>query len=126
MTRLFVTPLDALSLKRTLGRELPLLEFVHGFRYPLAGEFAMKTPLARQVRIPSDWGLEVGLLAEVFRNASPQRVCQVELCDNYDHKHQELSPRRPDRGPTPHGDRHRDLAVPQPGERRACSSTPAS
>jgi glucosyl-3-phosphoglycerate synthase len=97
VTRLFVTPL-ILSLKRTLGRELPLLEFVHGFRYPLAGEFAMKTALARQVRIPSDWGLEVGLLAEVFRNASPQRICQVELCDNYDHKHQDLSPLDPSRG----------------------------
>jgi glucosyl-3-phosphoglycerate synthase len=97
VTRLFVTPL-ILSLKRTLGSELPLLEFVHGFRYPLAGEFSMKTALARQVRIPSDWGLEVGLLAEVFRNASPQRICQVELCDNYDHKHQELSPLDPSRG----------------------------
>ena len=97
VTRLFVTPL-ILSLKRTLKRELPLLEFVHGFRYPLAGEFAMKTALVRQVRIPSDWGLEVGLLAEVFRNASPQRICQVELCDNYDHKHQELSPNDPSAG----------------------------
>ncbi|MBM4337005.1 MAG: glycosyl transferase [Deltaproteobacteria bacterium] len=97
VTRLFVTPL-ILSLKRTLGRELPLIEFVHGFRYPLAGEFSMKTTLARQVRIPSDWGLEVGLLAEVFRNASSQRICQVELCDNYDHKHQELSPLDPTRG----------------------------
>jgi glucosyl-3-phosphoglycerate synthase len=58
----------------------------------------MKTALARQVRIPSDWGLEIGLLAEVFRNASPQRVCQVELCDNYDHKHQELSPLDSSRG----------------------------
>ena len=97
VTRLFVTPL-ILSLKSTLDSELPLLEFVHGFRYPLAGEFAMKTALARQVRIPSDWGLEIGLLAEVFRNASPQRICQVELCDNYDHKHQELSPLDPSRG----------------------------
>jgi glucosyl-3-phosphoglycerate synthase len=97
VTRLFVTPLIR-SLKSTLDRSLPLLEFVHGFRYPLAGEFSMKTALARQVRIPSDWGLEVGLLAEVFRNASPQRICQVELADNYDHKHQELSPFDPSQG----------------------------
>ncbi|MEE8556255.1 MAG: glycosyl transferase, partial [Myxococcota bacterium] len=64
----------------------------------LAGEFAMKVALARQIRIPSDWGLEVGILAEVFRKCSVQRVCQIELCENYDHKHQELSADDPSRG----------------------------
>ena len=58
------------------------------------------------------------MLAEVFRNASPQRICQVELGDNYDHKHQELSAHDPTRGPAPHGGRHRHVADPQPGERR--------
>ena len=96
VTRLFITPLLR-SLKLTLG-PLPLVEFLDSFRYPLAGEFSMKTTLARQLRIPSDWGLEIGTLAEVFRNGSAQRVCQVELCDNYDHKHQELSPDDPTRG----------------------------
>jgi glucosyl-3-phosphoglycerate synthase len=96
VTRLFVTPLLR-ALVAVLG-PLPLLEFLDSFRYPLAGEFAMTATLARQNRIPSDWGLEIGTLAEVFRNASPQRVCQVELCDNYDHKHQELSPLDPTRG----------------------------
>ncbi len=95
-TRLFVTPLVR-ALRQTLG-SLPLLEFIDSFRYPLAGEFALKLDLARQIRIPSDWGLEVGLMAEVLRNASPQRICQVELCDDYDHKHQELSPDDPSRG----------------------------
>jgi glucosyl-3-phosphoglycerate synthase len=38
------------------------------------------------------------MLAEVFRNTAPRAICQSELCDNYDHKHQELSPRDPDRG----------------------------
>jgi glucosyl-3-phosphoglycerate synthase len=96
VTRLFVTPL-LLSLKRTLG-PLPLLEFLDAFRYALSGEFAMKTALVRQVRIPSDWGLEIGIMCEVFRNVSLQRVCQVGLCDNYDHKHQALSPDDPSRG----------------------------
>ncbi|MFQ5697504.1 MAG: glycosyl transferase [Myxococcota bacterium] len=95
-TRLFVTPLLR-SLIETLG-PLPLLQFLDSFRYPLAGEFALKMDLVRQVRIPSDWGLEIGLLAEVFRNCSPHRVCQVELCDRYDHKHQELSLADPMRG----------------------------
>lgn len=96
VTRLFVAPLIR-SLSRTIG-SLPLLEFLEAFRYPLAGEFAMKTALARQIRIPNDWGLEVGTLAEVSRNVSPKRVCQVELCDDYDHRHQELSPDDPSRG----------------------------
>jgi len=91
-----VTPLVR-ALRGTLGH-LPLLEFVDSFRYPLAGEFALSVALARQIRIPSDWGLEVGLLAEVFRNTSLQRVCHVELTDNYDHRHQELSADDPQRG----------------------------
>ena len=96
VTRLFVMPLVR-SLSSTLG-SLPLLEFLSAFRYPLAGEFAMKTALARQIRVPNDWGVEIGTLAEVLRNVSPKRVCQVELCDNYDHRHQELSPDDPSRG----------------------------
>jgi glucosyl-3-phosphoglycerate synthase len=90
VTRLFVTPLLR-SLIRTLGR-LPLLEFLESFRYPLSGEFAIKADLARQVRVPSDWGLEIGLMAEIFRNVSPQRVCQAELCESYDHRHREVLP----------------------------------
>ena len=96
VTRLLVTPLLR-SLRRILG-DLPLLEFLDSFRYPLAGEFGMRTPLARQVRIPDDWGLEIGLMAEVHRNTSPHRACQVELADNYEHKHQDLSPHDPTRG----------------------------
>ena len=38
------------------------------------------------------------MLAEVFRNSAPRAICQSELCANYDHKHQELSPRDPDKG----------------------------
>jgi glucosyl-3-phosphoglycerate synthase len=31
------------------------------------------------------------MLVEVYRNCSPKRICQVELTENYDHKHRELS-----------------------------------
>jgi glucosyl-3-phosphoglycerate synthase len=58
----------------------------------------MKASLARVNRIPSDWGLEVGVLAEVYRNCSPTRTCQVDLADNYDHKHQQLSADNPAAG----------------------------
>jgi glucosyl-3-phosphoglycerate synthase len=76
-------------MKSILGPN-PLLEFLDSFRFPLAGECAMTTELARSTRIPSDWGLEVGMLAEVYRNCSLKRICQVELVENYDHKHRDL------------------------------------
>ncbi|MEM2936716.1 MAG: glycosyl transferase, partial [Candidatus Bathyarchaeia archaeon] len=70
VTRLFITPVIR-ALKKILGH-LPFLVYMDSFRYPLAGEFSMKVDLARVNRIPSDWGLEVGVLAEVFRNVSPR------------------------------------------------------
>jgi glucosyl-3-phosphoglycerate synthase len=90
VTRLLVTPLLR-ALKKIHG-ELPLLEFLDSFRYPLAGEFSMDVDLARVNKIPGDWGLEVGVLAEVYRNCSVRRVCQIDIADNYEHKHQALSP----------------------------------
>ena len=89
VTRLFVTPLLR-ALIRTLG-DLDFLKYMDNFRYPLAGEFSMLADLARVNRIPGDWGLEVGVLAEVYRNCSKKRICQVDLCETYEHKHQPLS-----------------------------------
>ena len=89
VVRLLVAPLLE-SLMATLGSNA-FLSFLASFRYPLAGEFAVTSTLARSNRIPSDWGLEVGTLAEVFRNTSIKRVCQVDLCGRYEHKHQSLS-----------------------------------
>jgi glucosyl-3-phosphoglycerate synthase len=81
-----------------MAPETPFLKFIDSFRYPLAGEFAMKANLARVNRIPGDWGLEVGVLAETFRNCAASRICQVDLADNYEHKHQALSPEDATRG----------------------------
>ena len=96
VTRLLVTPLIR-SLLNLLG-DLGFLRFIDSFRYPLAGEFAMNTDMARVNRIPWDWGLEVGSLAEVYRNYSPRRVCQVDIADAYEHKHQALSSEDPEKG----------------------------
>ena len=38
--------------------------------------------LARINRIPSDWGLEIGTLVEVYRNCSQKRVCQRRISSN--------------------------------------------
>jgi glucosyl-3-phosphoglycerate synthase len=96
MTRLLVTPLIR-ALQKILGYH-PLLVFFDSFRYPLAGESSMDIDLARVNRIPGDWGLEIGVLAEVYRNTSTRRVCQVDIAENYEHKHQELSPEDATRG----------------------------
>ena len=96
VVRLLVTPLLN-ALISVLGSD-EFLVFLNSFRYPLAGEFAVTAALARSNRIPNDWGLEVGTLAEVFRNTSPKRVCQVDLGRLYEHKHQPLSLEDPQRG----------------------------
>ena len=88
VTRLFVQPLIT-SLKKILGYT-DYLEFMDAFRYPLSGEFSLSTDLLSAMRIPSDWGLEVGILSEAYRNTTTRRVCQVDIADNYDHKHQEM------------------------------------
>lgn len=89
VSRLFVTPLIR-ALKKTMGQS-DYLEFLDSFRYPLAGEFSFRTDVLIDLRIPSDWGLEIGVLSEMHRNYAHNRLCQTEIADNYDHKHQQLS-----------------------------------
>lgn len=96
VTRLLMTPLIG-SLQKILGR-LPILAYLDSFRYVLSGEVAMDADLARISRIPSDWGFEVGFLAEVYRNTSLRRICQVDIADAYEHKHQDLSKDDPTKG----------------------------
>ena len=96
VTRLFMTPLVRALEGMAPGN--PFLRYLDSFRFPLAGEFAMDINLARVIRIPADWGLEVGVLAEMFRNTSASRTCQVDLMDNYEHKHQVLSQEDPGKG----------------------------
>jgi glucosyl-3-phosphoglycerate synthase len=90
VTRLFLMPLIR-SLIQLVG-SVPYLRYLDSFRYALSGEFAIDEDLARSIRIPGDWGLEVGMLAEVYRNTSLRRVCQIDVAETYDHKHQVLSP----------------------------------
>ena len=90
VNRLLVTPI-LLALSKVLGPS-DYLDYLRGFRYALAGEFAMETNILKDIRVPSDWGLEIGVLSEVWRNINQHAICQVELADNYDHKHQPLSP----------------------------------
>lgn len=89
VTRLLVSPL-LIALNRVVGPR-DYIDYLRSFRYPLSGEFAMRTAVLPDLRIPSDWGLEIGVLSEAWRNLAPKAVCQVEISDAYDHKHQDLS-----------------------------------
>lgn len=87
--RLFVTPMIR-ALKKVCGYS-EFLDYLDSFRYPLAGEFSMRSDVINDLRIPSDWGLEIGVLSEMKRNYATNRLCQVDIADVYDHKHQDLS-----------------------------------
>ena len=89
VARLLVFPLLT-ALEKTIGKS-EYLEFMKSFKYPLAGEFSFRRNVLPELRISSDWGIEVGILSEMQRSFSPQNICQVDLADIYDHKHQILS-----------------------------------
>lgn len=87
--RLLVSPLIR-ALTKIFG-EMDYLQYMDSFRYSLAGEFSFRKDVLTDIRIPSDWGLEIGVLSEMYRNFSTNRICQVDIADIYDHKHQNLS-----------------------------------
>lgn len=87
VVRLFVTPLLT-ALTELFGYQ-KYLRYLGAFRYPLSGEFAMTSDLALNTRIPGNWGLEIGLLAEVYRNVAEKRIAQIDL-GIFDHKHQQV------------------------------------
>jgi glucosyl-3-phosphoglycerate synthase len=96
VTRLLLTPLLA-AFTRLIGSD-PYIGYLSSFRYALSGEVAMKCDLAQRVRLPCDWGLEIVTLFEALRHSAANRICQVELAERYDHKHQALSPDDPHSG----------------------------
>jgi glucosyl-3-phosphoglycerate synthase len=96
VTRLFVAPLLA-AFTRLIGQD-PYIRYLSSFRYPLSGEFTVQRDLASRMRLPSDWGLEIVSLFEALRHRAPVRICQVEIAERYEHKHQDLSASDPERG----------------------------
>ncbi|MBF0265353.1 MAG: glycosyl transferase [Gammaproteobacteria bacterium] len=89
VSRLLVTPLIR-ALTKVVGHS-EYLDYMDSYRYPLAGEFSFRLDVLNDLRIPSDWGLEIGVLSEMNRNYATNRLCQVDIADIYDHKHQVLS-----------------------------------
>ncbi|HFS82625.1 MAG TPA: glycosyl transferase [Epsilonproteobacteria bacterium] len=88
VTRLFYTPFIHSLLKVYGGNRY--LDYMDSFRYALSGEFSFIRSLARGIAISPTWGLEVSTLSEVYKNTSNLRICQTEIIESYEHKHQEL------------------------------------
>ncbi|MBC8238584.1 MAG: glycosyl transferase [Helicobacteraceae bacterium] len=88
VTRLFYTPLIK-ALTMTFGSNR-YLEYMESFRYALSGEFSFIRSLGRGIGISPTWGLEVSTLSEVYKNTSNRRICQTEIMESYEHKHQKL------------------------------------
>lgn len=95
-SRLLVTPLVR-ALNHQHGPH-EYLDFLDSFRYPLAGEFSMRIDVLETLRMPTDWGLEIGILMEMKKNYATNHLCQVDIADNYDHKHQSLSKEDSEKG----------------------------
>ncbi|WP_137289814.1 glycosyltransferase family protein [Natronorubrum halophilum] len=85
--RLFYAPLV-----RTLAtrHDAPVLDYLGAFRYALAGEFAATASLARRLRAPRAWGLEVGTLGDAFDVASFAGSAQVDL-GRHEHDHRAVA-----------------------------------
>jgi glucosyl-3-phosphoglycerate synthase len=88
VVRLFYVPF--VKALRKILQKIEFLEYMSDFRYPLSGEFATFASIANELRFPSDWGIEVGILSEMYRIVRPHRICQVEITPRYDHKHQDV------------------------------------
>jgi len=86
--RLFLHPLLG-SLVDEIGSEPDFVRFLRSFRYPISGEFALTSDLSLDVDLPGDWGLEIGIMAEMYRNVTHKRICQTDL-GFYEHKHQRI------------------------------------
>ncbi|WP_408957326.1 glycosyl transferase family 2 [Natrinema sp. 74] len=85
--RLFYEPL-----LRALAdaHDAPIVDYLGAFRYALAGEFAASAGLARRLRTPRAWGLEVGTLGDAYAVAGFGGTAQVDL-GRHEHDHRAVA-----------------------------------
>lgn len=87
--RLLLTPLlDAMDHLPGYEKSPGPLRFL---RYPISGEVCLSRRVASALRFPSDWGVETGMMADLSRVCDTRHICQVDIAESYDHKHQPLS-----------------------------------
>jgi glucosyl-3-phosphoglycerate synthase len=54
--------------------------------------------IAARLELPSDWGVETAMMADAFRLCDPRRICQVDIAESHNHRHQSLSEKNPSAG----------------------------
>jgi len=85
VTRLLIFPL--IQSVADLQPVTPMVEHLRSFRYPLSGEFGGDMELLGGFALPSGWGLEITMLAEVQRQVEIAQICQVDLGFHFEHRH---------------------------------------
>lgn len=93
VTRLLFFPL--IQATRMICGDLGVIRFLAAFRYPLSGGFAVHAEVVKHWQFSADWGIEIQLLTEAYRTVRAVEICQVDIADCYDHRHQDLSPNDP-------------------------------
>lgn len=94
--RLLVAPLlTAMAEVNTFATRARHLQ---SLRYPISGEVCLRRETAAALRLPGDWGVEAGMMADLFRVCRAGQIAQADVADNYDHKHQSLSAANPSAG----------------------------
>ncbi len=65
----------------------PVVRYLGAFRYPLAGEFAIDSERIPELRLPPRWGLETGMLGEMYNHVGFDGSAQVDLgVHQHDHR----------------------------------------
>ncbi|WP_254767241.1 glycosyl transferase family 2 [Salinilacihabitans rarus] len=72
------------------AHDAPVVDYLGAFRYALAGEFGVTAPLARRLRPPPAWGIEVGTLGDAFDHAGFEGTAQVDL-GRHEHDHRAVA-----------------------------------
>lgn len=87
VTRLLIAPL-LIHLQQ--HQSSPFVDYLASFRYLLSGEAGWSKGLAYHLELEPMWGVELSLLSSAFKCLPSSSRAQVNLCDQYEHKHRKL------------------------------------
>lgn len=76
---------------RSLFPDSALCGLLSALRYPLSGEVAMSRNFAWRCRIPSGWSIEIGTIWDSHSSGLLNRMCQVDIADDYRHRHHPIA-----------------------------------
>ena len=85
VTRQFLFPF--LEAAQKVFPESRFMRLLRSLRYPLSGEVALSAHLLREMPFHTGWSLELGMLWSICLHNWTVRSCQVEVADDYRHRH---------------------------------------